>query len=617
MNPHRNESTNSSLPTLGSAAAGFSLMFAIAAFPQAGLIWTIASNTGLAQALRAVYLLVPGFLWLTIPIGWAGALVMLCAPPGYRERTKHIRGSHALRWLVAVLFSSAIVTLPLFGFQQSNNQLFRTLYAQAAGLDVPSPSLAELPSSTLREVAITSSRSQAWAVRHQLYFPWSAWAYPLVIAGLALSLARLIGLATASTRFAALVGVTVLTLLPLWNLVYIDILPPTLAALVSLSLPIALYVCLTAAFWKLGTLRQAQTNDLVSIGMLWRFLRGRWHTVLSLTVPALASIIIFIAAVAMLLNLSQTRIAYSGTVSPMTRGRTELLTDDVFLLSDGRPSDGRAASALVVTLETAQMNYREMKLRCIVTASMWPSTAANLIDSNAESIAQQTLGVYRLRPDYSKEQLQLQIKSASSGTAQRISIPLEDVFNGNPATAASGWTSAIDILADVADFDSNSYPSDWYLFDVQLSAQLPAGVRQVPAGEKDFRLPFQTFRRKARSMRTAVVETWPSEDDRLLVRVSRSSEFVLFVYAMSLLPLLLGTLILTSISVTRRHRLTNDAVGWMIGAMLSVLPLRAVLVPAEIEGLTRVDLLLSCGIGLAIAGAILKYSRRLLGQGSQ
>jgi hypothetical protein len=49
----------------------------------------------------------------------------------------------------------------------------------------------------------------------------------------------------------------------------------------------------------------------------------------------------------------------------------------------------------------------------------------------------------------------------------------------------------------------------------------------------------------------------------------------------------------------------------LIVAILAVLPLRAVLVPAEIAGLTRVDLVLGIGLVLIVGVAVGKYATEI------
>jgi hypothetical protein len=88
--------------------------------------------------------------------------------------------------------------------------------------------------------------------------------------------------------------------------------------------------------------------------------------------------------------------------------------------------------------------------------------------------------------------------------------------------------------------------------------------------------------------------------------VSRDAQTKLFVYTVALVPIVLF-LALVSILVQHRRRADNP-LGSLIGfgaAFLSVLPLRQVLIPGEVAGLTRVDYVLAGQLALPVAALLL------------
>jgi hypothetical protein len=92
--------------------------------------------------------------------------------------------------------------------------------------------------------------------------------------------------------------------------------------------------------------------------------------------------------------------------------------------------------------------------------------------------------------------------------------------------------------------------------------------------------------------------------------IDRSEATRVFVYAMAAIPIVLGAFLFHVLFLGKtlsgepvHHLLLNVA-----AAMLAVLPLRQVLVPQEITGLTRIDLVLGLGLVLIISLSLLRYA---------
>ncbi|WP_328618093.1 hypothetical protein OHS18_20300 [Amycolatopsis sp. NBC_00355] len=84
-----------------------------------------------------------------------------------------------------------------------------------------------------------------------------------------------------------------------------------------------------------------------------------------------------------------------------------------------------------------------------------------------------------------------------------------------------------------------------------------------------------------------------TDDDLIAVEFSRSWSYWLFVYSIGLTPVLIGARFYVR---TRRRgavaKSDNASAMELAAALIALLALRQVFVPAEISGLTRLDLLL-------------------------
>jgi hypothetical protein len=93
--------------------------------------------------------------------------------------------------------------------------------------------------------------------------------------------------------------------------------------------------------------------------------------------------------------------------------------------------------------------------------------------------------------------------------------------------------------------------------------------------------------------------------------VTRPLTVEIYVYALSFLPFWLGVFLLVGALVAReRFKRGGEGAVFMLGAvaaMLTTLPLRLVLVPPDVPGLTRVDFILAAGLGVIVLASIAWY----------
>lgn len=166
------------------------------------------------------------------------------------------------------------------------------------------------------------------------------------------------------------------------------------------------------------------------------------------------------------------------------------------------------------------------------------------------------------------------------------------------------------------------YPQDNYTADVSLAVALPAGM--TPNVDTGAYAQVHSFLGGTVANDYAVsVKPSPSSfqqlesnaNDTFAISISRDWYNQFFVYTVSLIPALFALLFLHllffaggSHGVGRSFEHFTEA---LVVSVLSVLPLRVVLVPGDISGLTRVDLTLGVGLVLIVTVAAGKYAQEI------
>ncbi|GEM_PF-3414598 len=166
---------------------------------------------------------------------------------------------------------------------------------------------------------------------------------------------------------------------------------------------------------------------------------------------------------------------------------------------------------------------------------------------------------------------------------------------------------------------AGQYPQDRYTANVSLGLAFPSGMK--PSFETGIHREVRTLQAGTVS-NTYDVRTSPSPAtyqnlvsnarDTFALNISRNWYDEFFVFCVALIPTLFALLFLHLLFFSRQGRGTGPYFEHfteaLIVAILSVLPLRAVLVPGDISGLTRVDLTLAVGLVLIVAVSAGKYA---------
>jgi len=162
------------------------------------------------------------------------------------------------------------------------------------------------------------------------------------------------------------------------------------------------------------------------------------------------------------------------------------------------------------------------------------------------------------------------------------------------------------------------YPQDNYYLDLDLAFALPDNMvrlinGQTPTGDNADFYEFSPGNLADSMAVKAVVETDAKgvpQAGVYHVSLTRKTLTAWYVYSVALIPLMFALLFLHLLFFSKHfaHKKFEEFTEALIVTILAVLPLRVVLVPAEIEGLTRVDLVLGLGLVLIVGVSICKYA---------
>jgi hypothetical protein len=196
------------------------------------------------------------------------------------------------------------------------------------------------------------------------------------------------------------------------------------------------------------------------------------------------------------------------------------------------------------------------------------------------------------------------------------SIPLKDFSAGStlglhefpltlPVKGYAGW-----------------YPQDKYTANITLALALPSGMmpsmdsgpHSVIHGVNGGSVA-NTYNVKVAPTPVSFQQLESNSNDTFALTIARDWYQQFFVYTVALIPLLFAILFFHLLFISGSGhgigRSFEHFTEALVVSVLSVLPLRVVLVPGDITGLTRVDLVLGVGLVLIVAVAAGKYAREI------
>jgi hypothetical protein len=164
-------------------------------------------------------------------------------------------------------------------------------------------------------------------------------------------------------------------------------------------------------------------------------------------------------------------------------------------------------------------------------------------------------------------------------------------------------------VAVPADVDPEDFPNDTYAFDLAVYVSYPSEV----VGDRDHPVIVGMAADDRLGQWNLDTERVASDGDssnlhRVTAVFSRGWDYSAFVYVVSLMPAVIGLGFMI-----RRQRKPNPgdtaAALELAAALLALIALRQVFVPANIAGLTRLDVLLGVQLALLCAAMAVTYVR--------
>ncbi len=158
-----------------------------------------------------------------------------------------------------------------------------------------------------------------------------------------------------------------------------------------------------------------------------------------------------------------------------------------------------------------------------------------------------------------------------------------------------------------------AFPQDWYELDDSVTVvagnaengtALPSSL-VLMSRDEDLRVTVQIDRPPSRHSPFVYLPDL-SAGDRMVFTVHRPPLIVTYTYWVAAMPFVLLTVLLWFKRIVRREPLEATDIAFGVAAtMVAILPLRTVLVPSTVPGLTRLDLFFGLGITFLVASSIM------------
>jgi hypothetical protein len=171
-------------------------------------------------------------------------------------------------------------------------------------------------------------------------------------------------------------------------------------------------------------------------------------------------------------------------------------------------------------------------------------------------------------------------------------IPVKRLESGEPLQ----WRTRFALAGE-----SRSFPEDWYVFSADIGLAGEHTYLPEAGGEQDYALPMDVdFHADSGMSDMRVSASARSDRTRVdvVLRSARNAELFAYLVALAPLAILFATLLM---GAGHDHRGRYEPLAVVALTIVSIVPVRAVTVPADVTGLTRIDAVLGGEVGLAVA----------------
>lgn len=303
-----------------------------------------------------------------------------------------------------------------------------------------------------------------------------------------------------------------------------------------------------------------------------------------------------LVAIALYSTLEQ--VARSGSVD-----LSALTTEGKVRTESNALSESRDAPVVGVTVVLTRADPVERSIQASISMVLDRADAISnsaIVDSSGRFVSS---GFEDLPPAEAQLPVTLRMSSFLAGEVS-AEVPLQEFLD-----SAFGRTETftIDLPTEAS---PHSFPNDAYFAQHSVSVTMPTNLDYVHNGVRSYGFPvivgvatadqLGQWKLSLDDEQRIAVPTFEDGlyDTRATVAVNRPASYYLFVYSISLTPLLLaGTFVL----VDRTRRADHNPLE-LGAALIALLALRQVFVPSEIQGVTILDRLLGLQILLIVVG---------------
>lgn len=291
-----------------------------------------------------------------------------------------------------------------------------------------------------------------------------------------------------------------------------------------------------------------------------------------------------------------------------------------------------ASNCIYVVMEIQQIDYVEHKINGVLRVTIPDVILWGLVDSEGKNIiynVQDSLG-YNNRafrdPKIADKNISFRARynlyEYSKNFFITVPISLGEIVNAiNEDPYYRFYETSIPFNVEIMG-DSASYPHDKYLIDLTTWFFTPDGIYYgTPEKDSDGTLiPFGMFVSLSPNMPEKIAKVYTRDGTKpavisvgnyqyIGIELYRDSSSLIYVYGMSFIPILLTLLLSHRLFINKRlNKSPEDNLLLEVAAVfLSILPLRTVLVPAEIQTTTRVDYILAFSVTLLVSIVLVRY----------
>ncbi len=269
-------------------------------------------------------------------------------------------------------------------------------------------------------------------------------------------------------------------------------------------------------------------------------------------------------------------------------------------------------SEALLTFHVDRVSLTDRKVYGNVVVHIPPQVLAGFVDRRTGS--QIPPAELNQSPEYRDKQL-VAIMFASGEVPHQVGQSIAQLVY-YPASNLAGLGGIVGAISFPVSGAVTSFPQDRYTTSVIAAVGLPDPIVYRTGGQDLRFIPVRLVATEDASLGDYdityyIYGNWsPSSSPSLQIRITRSDWSRAFIYGMALVPLFVA-LVLAHLVWLRATKI-DTMLGLLFGAVLTILPLRAVLVPAEIGSATLIDSLLGSELMLLLLVGVAGYWRYIL-----